>query len=147
MKKLRRTFFLLLLAIALPLLISHWSIGGNSYIARNVGFRFSQAPKCIYSLDLVGHGKEFDLLKVYEISSDIASFEEHMQDRGWNPLPLSADMARHPICKADFDGNMRLMLSCTHGYWLWDGQAYRLMVYDAEKHLLYIRKSTLLYGT
>ena len=71
MKKLRRAFFLLLLAIALPLLISHWSIGGNSYIARNVGFRFSQAPKCIYSLDLVGHGKEFDLLKVYEISDKV----------------------------------------------------------------------------
>lgn len=146
MKKLWCAAIFVIAMAIFPMIMYHINIGHESYVERNTGFHFSQSPECTYALDQVGHGKEFDMLEIFTISSDAAEFERYVHDNGWNLLPLTEEIVNHPICEADFDGNMSRMLNCNHGYWNWNADSCRLIVYDTDNQMIYIRKSTLFYG-
>ncbi len=143
MKKRLLVALLLVLIVALLPMIK-MAIEGTSYVERIVSFRFSKRPQCTYAFDRFDEGKDYDVLKIYEIGTNIMEFEEYIRDSGWNPLPLAEDVLSHPLCKVSFDTNMNDMLSCTNGYWRWDEKLNELIIYDADKHIIYIRKASVI---
>ena len=145
MKKHIFLFFVIayVLLATVPIVIEMAVYGNKSYVERKVGFHFSKAPTCIYSYDKVGEGREWDVLAVYEITADVEQFESFLQISGWNALPLPENIVNLPLCEASFDGYMDKLLSCNQGYWYCDGDCCKLMVYDIDSHIIYIRRSTL----
>lgn len=140
----KRLLVILLLGLIVALLpMIKMAIEGTSYVEWIVSFRFSQRPQCTYAYDLYDEGRDYDLLKIYKISTDISEFEEYIRGSGWKPLPLAEDVLSHPLCKVSFDPNMNDMLSCTNGYWRWNEKFHELIIYDADKHIIYIRKASI----
>ena len=129
---------MIIIVAVLPMTMEH-----TSYVERSIEFSFSEPAIQIYSFDKIGEGREWDRLEVYKITSDFADFEKHLQSNGWNVLPLPEDIVNLPLCEASFDGYMDKLLSCNQGYWYCDGDCCKLMVYDIDSHIIYIRRSTL----
>lgn len=147
MKKVWR--YLIFTCVTVLCIMMHIMLNGgvSTYVERAVAFKFSQNPKRLYAFDGFSEGMDYDVLKIYQIDSDIERFEKHLRDENWHTLPLTNEILNHPLCSLSFDVNMKEMLSCTNGYWYWDEEFEDLMVYDAENHKIFIRRASVLSNT
>lgn len=138
--------YLIFICATVLCLIMHVMLNGgiSSYVEREVSFKFSQSPKCLYSFDGYSQGKDYDKLVIYKIDSDIERFEKHLYDENWHTLPLAHEVLNHPLCNLTFDVNMKEMLNCTNGYWYWNEKFKELIIYDAVSHKIFIRKASVL---
>lgn len=138
--------YLIFICVTVLCLMMHVMLNGgiSSYLEREVSFRFSQKPKCLYSFDGYSQGKDYDKLVIYKIDSDIERFEERLCNENWHILPLTNEVLNHPLCSLSFDVNMKEMLNCVTGYWCWDEKYNKIIVYDTESHKVFIRKASVL---
>lgn len=112
------------------------------YIQRKTGF-LSFFPKQINYFNAIDHGRDYDLLYVYEMNNfDHSRFVTYLNhQKGWSPLPISDVATSDQISDVYFSPYMKDMLETEKGYWFYDAY-FDLFVYDSDKRILYIRTAS-----
>ncbi len=133
------TFFMLPILVRI---LSPFPISTTTYPEEMTGFEFSHNPKCCFEYNSIPDGFDFNIIRIYEITSDIDEFSNHLIQNGWSPLPLSSEVLATGLCDPDFHNTINDMLRCTDGYWCWKADSKELTVFDSTNRLLYIREAT-----
>lgn len=123
-----------------------WGLSSTQYIYRKTEFFSYFLPKEIYYFDAIGHGKDYDALRIFQLSEydgkRFLSFSNNRED--WNSLPVGRAATNQVLCDIEFDANMRDMLAKEDGYWTISPENKLFCVYDASSRLLYIRTASCL---
>lgn len=84
------------------------------------------------------------MIRIYEPRDDAEEFKNHLIRCSWQFLPLPGEALSSSMCDPDFSEEIKDMLHYSDGYWSWERDANKMMVYDAKEGLLYMHKATVL---
>lgn len=117
------------------------------YLSRHTGYTFLWQVRELHSHDAVGHGRDYNSLRVFSVGADAAGLEAHLQGTAdWQPLPLPEELTGLTLLDPAFDEAIRPMLDARTGYYRIDyflnDMCCGVYVYDAEARRIYIRTTS-----
>ena len=142
------TALLILLTAAVLLLALALSMDAPpGYLQRRIDFPFHADIRYLHQYDAVGHGKDYNSIRVFQLGQDAAPFVAYAgSSPEWYALPVPAALHDMLLCGMESDPYVAQLLSAQDGFWMPErfGQDNfcGVTVYDSAAHWLYVRTSS-----